>query len=290
MLMIDLYGLILSPAFIGTMLVQQVLDDLDEEDIRYGCVNWSTFLSIAQLAVLSFGMFVTPASESRSEWYLSIVPAATHWARYIALLLFPILIIATNLIGVITKKHNEVDPVLIFNILIQSGSIIWFFQALKPNFDYIHEMIMDDVMAFKTIHRRCRHLGLMAPRETTFQGVARQDNDDDDLDQAVSRANAGTDDHYRRAGNTHDILIYSLQNTKQYKQLLDPLEDETDEEKKLANEKVEGMLKAYRNKFRDRFDGPVSIDRSLLLREDFYAATYLHWFKRGYVYNDGEDS
>ena len=50
------------------------------------------------------------------------------------------------------------------------------------------------------------------------------------------------------------------------------------------------MLKSYRKRSRDRFDGPVSIDSSLSLREDFYAATYMHWFKRQVIFDDGEDS
>ena len=68
-----------------------------------------------------------------------------------------------------------------------------------------------------------------------------------------------------------------------------PLKDETPEETELANELVDGMLVPYRQKKRDRFEGPITIGDSLSLREDYYAATFLFWFKRQVIFADGID-
>ena len=68
MLMIDLFGQVLTPAFVGAALVGAVIDQVARTSAeKFGAINWSTFFCIIQIAMLVAGMFITPVSESRSD-------------------------------------------------------------------------------------------------------------------------------------------------------------------------------------------------------------------------------
>ena len=53
--------------------------------------------------------------------------------------------------------------------------------------------------------------------------------------------------------------------------------------KKAAIDEFNKIVTPYMEKDRDRFDGPTRIGKSLDLREDFYSASYLNWFKLEYI-------
>ena len=167
MLMIDLFGQVLTPAFVGAALVGAVIDQVAQTSAdKFGAINWSTFFCIVQIAMLVAGMFITPVSESRSDRWISIMPQLTKWAREIALMIIPILIIVTNFIGLFSGVNDGVDSVCIFNIIVQFGTLIWYVAVFRGNFLIAYYQMMDSVIAVKTVHRRSRHLGFMAQGES----------------------------------------------------------------------------------------------------------------------------
>ena len=68
------------------------------------------------------------------------------------------------------------------------------------------------------------------------------------------------------------------------------LPSETEEQKELAKPILEKMKRPYKDKIRNRIDGPMNLGSSLELREDFFAYSFLFKFKRGYIFEDGEVS
>ena len=64
------------------------------------------------------------------------------------------------------------------------------------------------------------------------------------------------------------------------KRELDRIRDEC---KKAAIDKFNEIVTPYMEQERCRFDGPTRIGKSLDLREDFYSASYLNWFKLEYI-------
>lgn len=53
--------------------------------------------------------------------------------------------------------------------------------------------------------------------------------------------------------------------------------------KKPATKIIDNMKKPYMEQHRDRFTGPTRIGTGLNLREDFYSAAFLNWFKIEYI-------
>lgn len=44
------------------------------------------------------------------------------------------------------------------------------------------------------------------------------------------------------------------------------------------------MLKPFKKKKRDDFEGPATLGQSVTLREDFYAYSYLYMLRRAYFF------
>ena len=63
-----------------------------------------------------------------------------------------------------------------------------------------------------------------------------------------------------------------------------------EEVKEVAHVIIDQLMKPYTEKVRDRFDGPLRIGKTLSLREDFYSAAYLHWFKIEYITGKPEEN
>ena len=79
-----------------------------------------------------------------------------------------------------------------------------------------------------------------------------------------------------------------------YQRLIDKIDEglkgEENESFVHAKEIVHDFLKPYRQKTRKRWNGPLSIDGSVELDEDFYAYSFLYNLKRRYIFNDEEES
>ena len=56
---------------------------------------------VIQSAVLLFGLFVCPLSESRSEWYVKFMPEIKHYSVLVAELVFPVAIFFLCLWGLL---------------------------------------------------------------------------------------------------------------------------------------------------------------------------------------------
>ena len=62
------------------------------------------------------------------------MPQVTRWAREIALMIIPILIIVTNFIGLFSGVNDGVDSVCIFNIIVQFGTLVWYVAVFRGAF------------------------------------------------------------------------------------------------------------------------------------------------------------
>ncbi len=62
------------------------------------------------------------------------MPRLTLIAREIALMIIPLLIMAVNIIGLCAKKHNGVDSILIFNLIVQFSTLAWYVAVFRGLF------------------------------------------------------------------------------------------------------------------------------------------------------------
>ena len=57
---------------------------------------------IIQSAILLFGIFVSPLSESRSEFYVKFMPEIKHYSILVAELVFPVVIFFLSMWGILS--------------------------------------------------------------------------------------------------------------------------------------------------------------------------------------------
>ena len=77
---------------------------------------------------------------------------------------------------------------------------------------------------------------------------------------------------------------------QEYEKLKTPQLDETDEQQKICKDILKTRKEPYKKKNRTIFDGPLRLGKSLELREDFYAVSFMHWLKRKAILADSIDS
>ena len=76
-------------------------------------------------------------------------------------------------------------------------------------------------------------------------------------------------------------------NEEQYARLQEPLEDETDEQKKLGSDYIKTtLLTSYVDTPRNSSAGPIMVNNSLRLNESIYSLAYVYLLKRIHIEGD----
>ena len=101
---------------------------------------------IVQSALLLFGLFVTPLSESRKIWYINCMPEIKHYSCLIAELVFPVVIFFLCLAGMLSMPKEEGGDRLhdgvshFFVMLNQIAIMAWFLIDFYGGFSGIYEL------------------------------------------------------------------------------------------------------------------------------------------------------
>lgn len=98
---------------------------------------------IIQSALLLFGLFVCPLSESRSKFYINFMPEFKHYNVMIAELIFPIIIFILCLWGMLSLPKEDGGDRLyngasyLFVLLNQVSIILWFYFDFYTGFNEV---------------------------------------------------------------------------------------------------------------------------------------------------------